>query len=255
MLLWPSCQVLARPGLWNLGNNYERLPLICQHGLPHFTDNSSGDMALDRQNSHKRAFQGFLPLLQQDSVTDYETIMQEVDQWPISPETESTFGREKRLKISDLGFHSDEWSKIPTQYEAEATPYCHSESSNAHNEKDSNVKSMDTVPLAELEFVSQEDIWCSLDQQLNHGQDNVQFSDPNINASQILHHEEALDNQRIQDDENEQSDIFRSSQSHPNDLKSGLEGLNLMSNSDEPILEFISFPELSNQVFTKELLS
>ncbi|KAA1084067.1 hypothetical protein PGT21_016296 [Puccinia graminis f. sp. tritici] len=244
MLLWPSCQVLARPGLWNLGNNYERLPLICQHGLPHFTDNSSGDMALDRQNSHKRAFQGFLPLLQQDSVTDYETIMQEVDQWPISPETESTFGREKRLKISDLGFHSDEWSKIPTQYEAEATPYCHSESSNAHNEKDSNVKSMDTVPLAELEFVSQEDIWCSLDQQLNHGQDNVQFSDPNINASQILHHEEALDNQRIQDDENEQSDIFRSSQSHPNDLKSGLEGLNLMSNSDEPILEFISFPEL-----------
>jgi hypothetical protein len=84
------------------------------------------------------------------------------------------------LKTSDLGFRPDEWSKIPTPYELEATPYYHSESSNAHNEKDSHVNSVDTVPLKELEFVSQEDVWRSLEQQLNHEQDHVQYSGKQI---------------------------------------------------------------------------
>jgi hypothetical protein len=67
-------------------------------------------------------------------------------------------------------------------------------------------------------------------------------SDPNSDTSRFLHHEESLGNQKIQDETNEQS-IIRSSKSHPNDLNSGGEELNLISNSDEPILELISFPE------------
>ncbi|OAV96058.1 hypothetical protein PTTG_11923 [Puccinia triticina 1-1 BBBD Race 1] len=252
--LWADCQGIDRTGLGE-GNTHAFLPLAnsSEQGLPvpgPFAEDVAGTSS-EGQYSRKRPFEACLPLSSQPETNsnDLSSIIEDVDHW----RTELSLGAHKRPKIYGLGFHPDKEGAESTRYDLESTAYFDVASRMAHDERYSQLKSskLDRFGLPiQVELLSQDEIWNSLEQAVTPSRDGAPFL-AGFSNNQLPHHE-TQDDQNVQDVLNKKQTLDDSLGA--NNLEAEEKKSKSIAHPEDPKLAFDSLPELCmNHTFLQDL--